>query len=399
MAIEDVNLKDFGNLFGDLKDIGNTTPGFGMSNDTDVDLLNNDNKDDVDDQGNQNNQDDNQNTDDQSKDDKEKKDADILSTDNKGGRKPKYDFTDTSGYFQDRFKSGKFVPIEMDGEDGKPVQFIPKTPEEFDEVIDLQVDYRLEKKAKELEENWYATKSPAWQAVAKYAEMTDDPSEILPFLQGVRTLESVRDLDPSDAASAEKIVRVRLQQRGDDDETINEQIDALRTTDKLITTAQKYKPSILQEEQQQLASMLNEKQKQQKEYIQMVSQIRESAIKAIETPLFGKVKLKQDEKAAIYEMIAEPSKETQGYPIYSAIDDLFAKNDMEKLKKIALILAKEDAYMGYISNNAATKTAGDLQTKLRVATDSRSSSGSDDDIEDKRAIQRKQYTTGARFGR
>lgn len=44
--------------------------------------------------------------------------ADLFSDDKKPGRKPKYDFTDTSGYFEDRFKSGKFIAVEETGEDG-----------------------------------------------------------------------------------------------------------------------------------------------------------------------------------------------------------------------------------------------------------------------------------------
>lgn len=326
--------------------------------------------------------------------------TDILGTNDKVAKKVKYDFTDTSGYFQDRFKSGKFVPIVQDDEQGNAVTFIPKTPEEFDEVIDLQVNYKLEQKSKDLDKSWYSSKSPAWQAVAKFAEMTDDPTEIVPFLQGIKTIESVNELDPNDLTSAEKIVKIRLQQRGDDDDMIAEQIDALKTTDKLITTAQKYKPALLQQEKQQLNQMLTQKNQQEQAWKEMVSSIRENAIKAIESPIFGKQKLKQDEKSAIYELIAIPSEETKGYRIFNAIDDLYEKGDFEKLRKIALILSKEEALVDYISTGASTKTAAQLQKQLRVSTEARasSSSGSLEVNEDIPHIQRNAYQT-PRFGR
>lgn len=397
MAIEDVNVQTFGDLFGTDTLEKSSVPAFGMNSETNADLFTKPIP--ATEEGKEDTEEVKEGEDGEIKEGDEDK-GDILGAGGeKPGRKPKYDFTDATGYFQDRFKSGKFVPIEQEGEDGKVSAFVPKTPEEFDEVIDLQVSYQLNQKVKELENNWYASKSPAWQAVAKYAELTDDPADIVPFLQGVRTIESVNDLDPTDPTSAEKIVRARLQQRGDDDEVIAEQIEALKTTDKLVSAAQKYKPLILQEEKTQLSQMVSEKKAQEQEYIQMVSDIRKGAITAIESPIFGKQKLKQEEKAAVYDMIAEPAKDTGGYKIYSAIDELFSKGDYDKLRKIALILTKEEALLEYISTGASAETAKKLQTKLRVAGDRSNSTGGDDGGETRTPIQRNQYSANPRFGR
>lgn len=308
----------------------------------------------------------------QSQDDPNKdpnKDADIFDAKGKGGRPPKYSFTDTSGYFEDRFKSGKFVAITEDREDGSKVPFIPKTPEEFDEVIDIQVNYKLDQERKQLEENWYTTKSPAWQAVSRYADMTDNPADIIPFIQGVQNIETVSSLNPEDLGHAEKIVRTRLQMRGEDAETIEETVDSLKTTDKLIQTATKYKPAMVADEQKNLSAMIQQKRAEEQQYISLVNNIRENAVKAIEAPLFGKHKLKQEEKAAIYDLIAEPSRETKGYQIYNSIDSLFEKGDFDTLKELALFLANKESYRAYINATAADKTAEGLQRKLRVAAD------------------------------
>lgn len=324
--------------------------------------------------------------------------ADILGDGKKSpGRPPKVELKDMSTYFEDRFKSGKLIAIEEEI-DGVKTNFIPKTPEEVDEVIEIQVNYRFDKEKENINEKWYASKSPAWQAVAKYAELTDDPTEILPFLQGVKTIESVSQIDPTDPDGAERIVRARLEQRGDEEDVILEQIDALKTANKLVSTAEKYKPLIVKQEQQQLARLVNDQKVQEQQYNELVINIRDNAIKAIEAPIFGKQKLKQEEKAAVYHLIGHPDEETKGYAIYTAIDEMFERGNFETLKKIALLIAKEEAFVNYISTGAANKTADNLQRTLRVAGE-RSTGGSDQDAGDKKTVLRDQYTSHPRFGR
>jgi hypothetical protein len=288
-------------------------------------------------------------------------DADILGK-TKPGPKPKVELKDAAAYFEERINAGKYVAIEEVGEDGKKKPFIPRTADEIDEFVDIQVEHKLYEKTKELDQKWYSSKSPAWQVVAEYAEKLDDPTEILPFLQGVRTLSSVANLDDKDVSGAEQIVRTRLLQRGDDEDSIREQIDALKTADKLLSTAQKWKPQILQQEAQSLQQMKAQQDKKQQDYQRLVDTIRENAIKAIEAPIFGKQKLKQDEKAAIYELIAEPTPETKGYQIYNAIDSLFDKGDFDTLKQIALLLVKKDSLYGYVAAGAKDRTSETAQS-------------------------------------
>lgn len=328
--------------------------------------------------------------------------ADILDTPSKAGRKPKYDFSDMSGYFQDRVKNKKFIAIDEEDAQGNKVQFVPKTPEEFDEAIDLQINYRLEQERKQLSQRVYEGKSPAWKAALQFAELVDDPSQMIPFLQGVKNINSIKDINPEEIEGAETIVRNRMEQRGDPDDVIDNQIESLKTTDKLIATAKQFKPIMLQQEQQSLAQQVQEEKRREQEYLQVVSTIRESAVKAIEQPMFGKTKLKQEEKAAIYDLIAEPTPETQGYGIYNAIDQLFDKGDFDTLRQIALLVAKKDAFFGYVNASAAQSVAAGLQKKLTVAGESRTSSGNDysDTDPDNPVIQRNQYAKQQpRFGR
>ncbi len=331
-----------------------------------------------------------------------KDEADILGT---GTPQPQPAQTsapinDLSTYYQDRIKSGKFVAIEDLDKDGKPINFVPKTAEDYDEVLELQISYRLDQAKKDLEKSWYSSKSPAWKAISQYAELVDDPTQLIPFLQGVRTLTSVANLDETTPDGAEQIVRTRLSQKGDPEEIITQQIEALKTTDTLTKTAKAYKPIILQQEQQILQQEMRQKQEQDRQYQQLVSEIRDNALKSIEAPVFGKTKLKNEEKAAIYDLIAEPAEETQGYGIYNVIDNLFEKREFEKLKEIALLLTNRDAFMSYLGAQVANATAAQLERKLRLAGEARTTSGNDFHEENTQArVQRNQFKSKPSFGR
>lgn len=323
-------------------------------------------------------------------------DVDILDTSKKQDVTPLKDLT---SYFEDRVKSGKFVAVEQEDEKGNKVPFIPKTPEEYDEVLELQINYRLEQAKQEMEKNWYESKSPAWKVISQYAQLVDNPADIIPFIQGVQTIQSVANIDENEIEGAEQIVRARLLQRGDPEELVAQQIEALKTTDKLVSTAKQYKPIIIQQEQAVLANEMKIQQEEQAKYLQMIGDIRKSAIQELEQPIFGKNKLKQEEKAEIYDLIGEPDDKSQGYAIYSVIDSLYEKKDFKTLKEIALLLTKRESFYNYLGINIANQTAASLEKKLRLAGEAHKSSGNDYDEEKQQAIQRNQFKTKPTFGR
>jgi hypothetical protein len=333
-----------------------------------------------------------------------KEEADLFDPENKPqpkeGDKP-LEIKGLADYYKDRMENGLFVKVDAEDEKGNKTAFIPQTPEEFDEVIQIQVDYKVEQAKKDLETKWYESKSPAWKAISQYAEMVDDPSQLIPFLQGVKNIQSISQLNEEDNEQAEAIVRARMEQRGDPETIIKSQIDALKSTDSLVSTAKQVKPLMLQEEQRHLATQVHEARVREQEYLKDITDIREKAHKAIEQPIFGKTKLKQEEKAAIYDLIAIPSEQTQGYGIYSEIDKLFEKRDdssLEMLKMISLMLTKKDAFFNYLGTDIANQTASKLQKKLTVAGEMRGS-GRDFTPEDRPVVQRNQFNKTPRFGK
>lgn len=300
-------------------------------------------------------------------------------------------FKDMFDYISDRVKQGKFTEFEIQNEDGTTSPFVPKTPEEFDQLLEFQIEHNLSKQKETLEKNWYSTKTPAWKAVAQYAELTDDPTEIIPFLQGIQNIESIKDVDPTEIEGAEMIVRTTLAQRGDSKEMIDEMVETLKTTAKLIPSAEKYKPALIKQESARMQQMIAEKQEEEKRYNQLVNTIRDNSIKVIEEPIVGKQKLKGEEKQAIYSLISEPSPESGGYAIYDEIDKLYEKGNFSKLRKLALLIHNEEAYDKYISSVASEKTATEVQLKIKAANDNRAASSNTNGEDRKVVIQKSQY--------
>lgn len=304
------------------------------------------------------------------------------------GRKPKYEFSDTTGYLEDRIKSGRFVPIEEEDDKGEKKTFIPKTPEDFDEFFDLQINHKLEEKSKELTENWYKQLSPAWQAVARYAEKVSHPSEVIPFIEGVRNIDTISEINEKELDGAEQIVRYRMKMAGDPQEVIDEQITALKDTNKLVTTAERYKPLLVKNEQVRLAALQKEKEDEERNYLTMVNTYRSKAIEKIESPVFGKQKLKDEEKALIYDLIATPDPNLGGYAIYSEIDKLYETQDFDTLRDIALFLKKRDSFLAYASKNAVDKNAEGVQRRIKVATTTAGSGDGDGEDNNRTVIRR-----------
>jgi hypothetical protein len=332
-----------------------------------------------------------------------KVEADILD----GGKGPKTgkeapkkaEIQGLSEYFQQRMKEGKLVAVNDVDEKGNKVAFIPKTAEDFDEVIQIQVDHRIEKAKEEINNQWYTAKSPAWKAIAQYAEYVDDPTQLIPFLQGVRTIQSVAQINENEVDGAEQIVRTRMEQRGDPEEVITQQIEALKTTGTLVNTAKAYKPVIVQQEQHYLAQQVQQRKAEEQEYNALVNDIAMKAYASLEQPIFGKQKLKKEEQALVYDLIGQPSEEHQGYALYTAIDKLFDNRDFETLKQVALLVGKKDSFYSYLGADIATKTATGLQRKLQAAAESHTGTANNYDEEKVQVVNRTQFNKKVRFGR
>lgn len=271
---------------------------------------------------------------------------------------PKEDIFNIKSYFTKKIKDGAFLGFEDDK---------LETPEDIDALIEANFNHKIESLQEDVNNQWYENKTNAWKFVAQYAENVDNPYDLLPLLQGVQTIEAINNLDPNKPEEAELIVRAALERRGEAPSIIEDQILTFKEGNKLEKLAADYQPLLIQEENQKLIQLKKQEAEEEQRNLQLLNDIHENAIKVIETPFLGKHKLKREEKAAVYDLIARPDQEAGGYQIFKAIDNLYATNDFETLREIALMVANKKAHRSYLGIDNIDAANEKLFRKLKDA--------------------------------
>jgi hypothetical protein len=269
------------------------------------------------------------------------------------------DFNSVKSIFEELIKNNQLLPLE----DEKL-----ETPEDIQALINANVIHQVEEFKSNENNSWYASKSPAWRIVAEFSEKVQHPSELLPFIQSVQTIEVVSDLNAKEEEDAEKIVRMALVSRNESQDIIDETISTYKDNGKLSILAEKYQPALIQQEKNKMESLSKQKEQDEIDNYQMIKQIHEDAIKVLETPFMGKHKMKKEEKAAIYNLIAAPDENSGGYRIFSEIDNLYETKNFEKLRMIGLLLTDDVAYNTYIGMNAVGASAERMMRKVKTTS-------------------------------
>lgn len=279
------------------------------------------------------------------------------------------DFGNVRSLFEDLIKNNQLFPLADEKLD---------TPEDVKALIMANVAHQLEEDRKNDNNAWYASKSPAWRIVAEFSEKAQHPSELLPFIQSVQIIDRVAELDPKNEIDAERIIRLALVNRNESEDIIEETLSTYKDNGKLTALAEKYQPTLIQNEQIKMEQMQAQKQKEEYDNYNMIRQIHDDSVRVLETPFLGKHKLTKEEKAGIYNMIASPDEQSGGYKIFAAIDNLYETKDFEKLRKIALILQNEAAYNQYVGIDVASYVAEGALRKLKLTSTGSSSANVDE---------------------
>lgn len=252
-------------------------------------------------------------------------------------------------------------------EDGKI-----ETVKDVQDLLDANLTHRIEAQQKEIYEGVFQSMTPAMQMVAQYASQVTHPSELLPLLQTTSNAERFASLDPENIAHQEIIVRERMRMNGDSDAIIDQEITDLKDRNKMAEKAKAYKPVLQQFYERQTQQLLHEKQREEQEMIQQVQLNDQHIRKILDAPDMGGIKLKNNHKAAVYEMLAIPREEYGGgVGIYHIIDQLFQEGKFDRLAKIALLVADEkgfdEAYITKLRMQNADDTIRKLNTSNKAA--------------------------------
>lgn len=261
-------------------------------------------------------------------------------------------------------------------EDGKI-----ETVKDVQDLLDANLNHRMEAQQKEIYDGVFRSMTPAMQTVLQFAGQVTSPSELLPLLQTSSNAERFASLDPENVAHQELIVRERMRMNGDPDAVIEQEITDLKDRNKMAEKAKAYKPVLQQFYERQAQQILAEKQREEEQYFQQIQLNDQHLRKVLDAPELEGIKLKNNHKGIVYELLAIPREEYGGgVGIYSVIDRLFQEGKFDKLAKIALLVGDEKAFEEAYSTKLRLQNADNTIRKLNTGNRSAGPTVTDDDI-------------------
>lgn len=264
------------------------------------------------------------------------------------------------------YKTGKLNPLE--DEEGNIVPI--KTVEEFQELLEKNIEYR-ENQARidddqKVLDRLLASKSDAYKFVLENAERYNSPSELVPLLQSVETLELFQNLDTENPEHQEFIVRSALKLQGLSDEMIESEVEDLKDREKLGLRADSLHPFLQQYQERETQALLQQKQQEE----QARNQFWNGYLTKLNDDFYTSdvldgMKFSKEHKALIAPQLF-PDERTNDIFLHKTIDDLIEKGDIQRLVKIATIALDDKLFDSYYSNRVANKVANNLQRTIRV---------------------------------
>lgn len=294
-----------------------------------------------------------------------KGDETVVDTDKEksGGRpKEKLDATDLNS-LSILIDSGKIQPWVNDNNE----VIMPTTRQELIELMDDNFNTFNDNNLKEVNNQFYQTKSPVWQTLLKYAETAKSLDEVAPLFSAMQESEITEKLDIEDVSHQEYIIKKLGFIQGLDEATIDADILDLKERGKLKERAEKVKPGLdkynAAQIQQELARKNQEAAYKQQEIQNHINSVIENVISKKD---ISGVKIKEDHKRFIASTLV-PDDSLGGLPIYTIIDNLLAQGKFDVLSRIALLATNEELHDNYYGAKKANQVAASLQRTLRDA--------------------------------
>lgn len=263
------------------------------------------------------------------------------------------------------FNSEKLIPFVNE----KDEIIYPSTVKEFESLIESNREHwtktsKLEQESEVLE-NFKSTISPAMKFVLEQSSNFRTPEELIPLLQSVSNQDYLAELSLEDSVHQEMIVRKGLEIQGLPTKAIDDEIEYLKSNDRLLSRAEVLKPLTEQHQLQVTNAILKEKQATLETQKAFWSDYYTSFEKDFYNvnDIEG-IKLKIEDKNRIASLIL-PNQEMGGVPLYNLIDKLIENKDVVTLSKIALLSENPQLFDTYYGTAKSDKVAQSLQLKLR----------------------------------
>lgn len=253
-----------------------------------------------------------------------------------------------------------------------------ETVNDLKELINLNIEDKVTSWQEEYAKSFYEQGGPIWGTILEAAKTARTPQELIPLLEAADDYDYSLSLNTDTDESCEEIIRATLTIKGLDNDVIESDIEDFKTRGILKDRAEKFKPTLDKFNEQRLTQLRQERFIQEQNKNQFYQNHINTVVKnVIDNDAPGGFKLKNEQKHQIASMFV-PDKEIGGLPIYTAIDNLLASGDYNRLSQIAMLILDNNLFDKLYSSKVANNVADGLQRKLR---DSRTSGQNETVIE------------------
>jgi hypothetical protein len=255
--------------------------------------------------------------------------------------------------------------IGWEGEDGKFV--IPKTFDELKELINENKKFEVEENKKKWEQDTVEGLSPQVQSIMEYAKAGG--KDVTTLLEAWATVESISQLDPRDINDAEELVRYDLEAKGLNEDDIEEQVDLLKSSGKILQKAVNLKPKLEQQEVQRIAEM-EALQKQRAEQLQQNKVRYQTNMSQAIDKTFSDKNISGVIKHSIFEPVYEsafrPGMRVTGFQ--RGLEELqLDPSKNEHFAEVALLVSDRDKFFEVYGNKIKRDVTADTVKKLKFS--------------------------------
>ncbi len=288
------------------------------------------------------------------------------------GRPPKENLTKTDlNTIKILIDSGQIQPWV---DDKTNTVILPQTKEELIELMNQNIETISENNYRTVEDQFYTSKSPVWQALLQQSEKARSLDDVAPLFQKIQTYEAGVALDLENIEHQEEVIKQNGLIQGVPISAIMSDIADLKERGKLKERAEAIKPNLDKYNELQIQNDIIARENRERADAIAYQTHVDNVINRIIIPKdIAGIKFKDEHKQLIASTLI-PDESIGGLPIYAIIDNLVKRGEFEHLAQIALLATDRKSYSNYFGNQVANQVASGLQKKLRDSNQSNSGS-------------------------
>jgi hypothetical protein len=263
-----------------------------------------------------------------------------------------------------------------------------QTVEDFEELLEANEQQKISTYQEEAKKQLLGSLTPAQQTVLQYAEHIQNPADLIPFLTAMDNVAYSYELNPEVPEDAEEIIRNAMAIQKLPSEAIEAEIKDLRDRDKVLDRAKHLKPVLDKYNEQQVAAMYHEQQRQKAEQDAYWRDHTQKVKKALSGDTVSGLKLKKQDREMALAALAKPDPQLGGLGIYAVIDNLLQKGEFELLTEMVILGINKKGYYEYVGSNIEKKVSENTQRMLRTSATSTPVSADVDDNANRPKLER-----------